>query len=222
MAVLGHDLRSPIQALNARAFVLLKGTLDDAQRAQVRGIERHCARMTALVADILDFAHLRLGNGEIPARRRQCALRAICETAIDEVRATSSGRSIRFGVTTEGHGLWDPSRMQQLLVNIVANAVLHSPPSTLVATALDATADRLEFSVHNWGPPIDARDLSTIFEPFRRVERDDDQAHGLGLGLFIARGIAQAHGGDIRVSSSAESGTTFRIVLDPGLVVSTG
>jgi len=108
----------------------------------------------------------------------------------------------------------DPLRIEQMVSNLVANAVQHGTASGKVAATVVGTTESIEIAVHNEAPPIPQDRLDTVFTPFIRLEAQQRDHHGhLGLGLFIAREIAVAHGGTLTVESNAESGTTFTATI---------
>ena len=107
----------------------------------------------------------------------------------------------------------DPTRVDQVLANLLGNAVQHSPGDTRVDVALLREPDALVISIHNEGDPIPPDLLPELFEPFRRGASAGAKSGSMGLGLFITRRIVEAHRGHIEVTSTAEAGTTFRVCL---------
>jgi signal transduction histidine kinase len=216
IAVLSHDLRAPLHSIQATTRALSAGDLDEKQRSQVKRIDHAASRLATLVGETLDYAQVRLRDGGIAMQRRRCALRVVCEEAIEQVRAVSPERTIVLRASNNLEGLWDPVRIAQLLFHLVGNAISYACPTSTISVTLTSNVQGAEIAVHNWGGPIDEAELPFLFEPFRRGTHDGSNAHGLGLGLFVARAIAKAHGGGIRVSSSEHEGTTFRVALDGG------
>jgi signal transduction histidine kinase len=200
IGVLSHDLRNPLAAITAGA-ALLALPEDNAQRRSsvVTRIMNSAQRMERMIGDLLDVTRARLG-GFMPLERRVVDLQQVCEEAVIEIHAGHPDAVV--GVETEGdlRGLWDPDRLAQVVSNLVAKAIQHGAgtPVTL--------------AVHNGGAPIRPDILPVIFEPLVRGT-EGSAGRSIGLGLFIARAIVSAHGGDIRVSSSADAGTTFTVTL---------
>ena len=188
--------------------------LRPAQANAVNRILRSAARIDALAGLLIDFTYARLGKG-IPARASAMDALAIVERAIDELRETNPGREIRLESNAAAlSGSWDPGRVSQLLSNLVSNALQYGARDAPVTVSLSRdAAGALEVRVHNRGPAIAAGLRPHLFEPHRRGE-GAESAHprGLGLGLFIVREIARAHGGSVEVRSDAQ-GTTFAVSL---------
>ena len=167
-------------------------------------------RMERLIADLLDLANARLG-GSLPLKRQLTDLQQVCEEAIVEVRAAHPDTTLRSQMTGDLHGQWDADRLAQVVSNLLANAVQHGGGTAITLTA-QAQGDAVTLAVQNGGPPIPKHALPSIFEPLARGAMEPS-SHSIGLGLFIARAVVTAHGGDIQVSSSTEAGTTFTVRL---------
>jgi len=216
IAIAGHDLRNPLTAVLVSAQMLLqrREELRPAQANAVNRILRSAARIDALAGLLIDFTYARLGKG-IPARASAMDALAIVERAIDELRETNPGREIRLESNAAAlSGSWDPDRVSQLVSNLVSNALQYGARDAPVTVSLSRdAAGALEVRVHNQGPAIAAGLRPHLFEPHRRGE-GAESAHprGLGLGLFIVREIARAHGGSVEVRSDAQ-GTTFAVSL---------
>ncbi|MFT3913826.1 MAG: HAMP domain-containing sensor histidine kinase [Anaeromyxobacteraceae bacterium] len=197
LGVVGHDLRNPLGAISMSAALLHgRGGLEGWQARAVDRVRSSAGRMGRIIADLLSYTRARLGAG-LPVQRREARLDAIVRKVADELEAQSPDR--RFELTLEGDpaGAWDPDRLEQLASNLLANAVEHGEPGQPVRVAVRGAEDRVELEVRNAGelPPKVAAQL---FEPFSRPpDAESKKASGLGLGLFIAREIARAHGGDV-------------------------
>ena len=212
IAVLGHDLRNPVAAIDAGSRLLLKGDLDDKAAFIVGRIQASTWRMAALIDDVLDFARGRLGAG-LDLKLRSDPLAPVLKQVIDELRTTHPGRVVetRFALDRPVH--CDPRRLAQLLSNLGANAMTHGAADSPVRVCATTRADVFELSVHNSGDPIPPAARQRLFQPFERGTVRPTQ-RGLGLGLYIASEIARAHGGMLKVSSSAqETVFTFQMPL---------
>lgn len=209
IAILGHDLRAPLAAI-VTGFELLRrvGGLKDSGVRAVERIGRSAQRMDAMIEDVLDFARGRFGSG-IPIRRGSCDLGLIASDEVEEMRQAFPGRDIRLEATGDLSGECDASRIEQLLSNLIGNAIKHGADPILVVVRNDG--DELFLSVHNQGPPIAPALLSRLFEPF--LEGTRGATGGLGLGLYIASEIVRAHRGSIAVTSEEGLGTRFEIRL---------
>ena len=167
-------------------------------------------RMTRLIADLLDLTRGRLGGG-IPITPAPANLRAIVRAAIETIEATHPDRHIVTEARGNLEGLWDPDRLGQVIGNLVSNALDHGDATSPVRIDLAEEGNDIAIRVQNAGSPIACEDLPHIFEAFRRGQGGDSM--GLGLGLYIANEIIRAHGGRVDVTSTAQEGTTFKIIL---------
>lgn len=206
IGILGHDLRTPLNAILMASRLLERSGLPTRATDLAVRISRSARRIDAMTGALLLFARGRLGGG-IPVASRECDLAAICRTEVEETRQAYPGRAI--SCTTSGHlvGDWDPDRLEQLLANLISNAVAHGADPIRVQA--HGNGGHVTVSVHNQGPPIAAELLPLLFEPFRSRSHSE----GLGLGLYIVSEIARAHGGSISVRSVEGEGTTFTITL---------
>jgi signal transduction histidine kinase len=215
IAVLGHDLRNPLAAVEAGATLLQKAPLDTRSTQIVRQIKGSTNRMAALIDNVLDFARGRMGGG-VPVVRAPCRLETVLEQVVGELRAGHRDRVITTEFTLEGEVDCDPARVGQLLSNLLGNAVAHGSAEAPIVVTAHNTPDELVISVRNGGTPIPAAALERLFEPFERGAVNP-RAGGLGLGLYIASEIARAHGGVLSASSTSEmTEFTFRMPTSPG------
>jgi len=213
VGILGHDLRSPLAAITTGTALLAIPEDHPERRARVTSrMLSSCQRMERLIADLLDLTRTRLG-GTLPLTRRQADLHQICEDVLLEVRAGHPEIVIETEMAGNLVGDWDPDRMAQVVSNLLGNAIQHgeATPVTLVAKEED---DAITLAVQNGGKPIPPDALPSIFEPLARgPDHSASAGRSIGLGLFIARAIVAAHGGQIEATSSAESGTIFSVAL---------
>jgi len=214
IAVLGHDLRNPIAAIDAGSQLLLKTPLNDRATVLARTIGASAWRMSRLIDNLLDFARGRLGGG-IVLNRQPAVLEPALRHVVDELQSSHPDRAIDAAFDLPQAVDADPDRLGQLLSNLVANALTHgaSDDPVTVRAAIDDGAFLL--SVANSGEPIPPAAMARLFEPFERGAVRPS-AQGLGLGLYIAAEIARAHGGTLDVeSSSAQTKFTFRLPMTP-------
>jgi signal transduction histidine kinase len=163
--------------------------------------------MEGLIRDLLDYARLQGGRG-FPLVRRDVDLRELCSQIVDELGVANASRTIVLEPGGEARGSCDPDRMMQLLGNLVSNALKHGARSGPVRVRCRSCGAGLAMEVENEGPAIPDAVLARMFEPF--VQGAGADRGGIGLGLFIAREIARAHGGDIEARSTAEA-TVFTV-----------
>jgi signal transduction histidine kinase len=217
LGVLGHDLRNPLGAVSMGAeWIERSGTTSSKQAKVVSGIRTAAGRATQILNDLLDLTRSSFGT-EIPLARTKTDIAQLSQEIADEHRAINPDR--RFEVTHEGDpmGFCDPARLGQVLSNLMGNAVQYgdvsSPITVRVAGDDPAT---VTITVHNFGNAIPMEAQALIFQSWMRgqdVHHPPEQGTHLGLGLYIAKLIAEAHGGEISVTSNEQAGTTFSIRL---------
>lgn len=211
IGILSHDLRTPLGAVINGATLLAESEDNPQLRGRVvTRVMRSAQRMKRLIGDLLDLTHARLG-GTIPVTRRTADLQKICEDVVMENRSAHPEAVLRF--TSRGNlaGNWDADRLTQVVANLVGNAIQHGDRTPVTLTA-EGDDDAVTITVHNGGAPIPPHLQSSVFEPLARGGGEQGM-HSIGLGLYIARAIASAHGGHIDVRSSSEHGTTFTVWL---------
>jgi signal transduction histidine kinase len=213
LAVLGHDLRTPLGAiLMSSQFLLETAQLTDGQRAMVEGMERSGQRMKGLVKDLLDLAVTRLGDG-IPIKRVDMDVGALVHEVVAEMLASNPGSRIEVDTSGSLTGRWDRARLAQAFTNLVGNALQHgSRHAPVTITARGDQAECVVVAVSNLGPPIPADRIGGIFGAMKGSGATRDRRH-LGLGLYIVDKIVAAHQGAIAVRSSEGHGTTFTVSL---------
>lgn len=215
LAILGHDVRTPLGAIMMSATGLLMGRdLGPPQQAAASRILSSGARIKGIVNDLLDFTRTRLGAG-IPLAYAEADLAEIGRQTVEEIAAYHPDRVLRFEAPGSLPGSWDGPRVTQALSNLVGNAVQHGSPGTPITVTARGTAGGVTVAVHNLGPVIPPTDLYQIFSPLKRIARGapkPEDAGSMGLGLYIANEVVRGHGGRIEVESSA-AGTTFTVHL---------
>jgi signal transduction histidine kinase len=212
LAVVGHDLRTPLSAIIMAVQVAQRHAAGDAAIASnLARIARSAWRMNEIIRDLLDAARARQGLGMTLASRHASAYE-ICAQAIAELEQVHPGRSIRLSASGDPTLEADASRLLQAISNLVGNALQHGDPDRAVEVHVAGEGGSVAVRVRNAGAPIPPGAIDELFEPFRRGDRAADGNGSLGLGLFIVREIARAHGGTVSVSSDA-AGTTFELRL---------
>lgn len=212
IGILGHDLRGPINTISLMTQRLLRDQhdLDPRQVKRISRVSSALTGMQRMIDELLDFTRGRLEGG-FPVHREEGDLRELVEEAVEETRMTHPDRDVRLRMPPPQermHGEWDWDRVEQALANLLSNAVRHGEDPIEVDVQL--RGDRVEIGVANGGEvPDDV--LPTLFDPFRTTT--GTHGGGLGLGLYIAREIAHAHGGTVEVETGPEHGTRFTLVL---------
>ncbi len=212
--VLAHDLRNPLGAMMTAGQILLMRNegAADLNAKPVSRILSSGQRMMTMIDQLLDVTRARAGGG-IEVRPRNTDLGDLCSQAIDELELAFPRWTIQRKSTGALRGEWDPDRLLQVISNLVSNAGQHGRPQGVVAVNLDGREpDTVILRIQNGGA-IPASVLPSLFDPFRGSRQPPDASRGLGLGLFIVKEIARAHGGSVDVSSSDPEGTTFTLRL---------
>ena len=213
LAILGHDLRNPLAALDMGAGILRQQLTAPAALRVLDRMASSASRMTRMIEQILDLTRSRLTGG-LDLRPQGMDIHATLTKIVDELRGAHPARGIEL-FSPHQVGQWDPDRLEQVFLNLVGNAILHGDPSHPVTIRAEVTAASIVIAVHNHGSAIPSEAQATLFNPFRRGERDSrtSKTEGLGLGLYISQEIVRGHGGDIAIESSDMQGTTFRVTL---------
>jgi signal transduction histidine kinase len=212
-AVLGHDLRNPLNAVRGGAELLTMMQLPEKAVPVVTLIKRSAARMTGLIENVLDFARARLGGGLALNRVADARLAAKLEQVVAEARAVWPEREVSSEIDLGGPVNCDGPRIAQMFSNLLANALTHGDPAGPVRVRARSGGGGFELSVSNRGEPIPPETLKRLFRPYTRAS-DRPGLHGLGLGLYIASQIARAHEGKLEVDSSPEE-TRFTFRMPP-------
>lgn len=215
IAVLGHDLRNPLFAINAGAEMLLRRATDERSVSLIEHIIISSNRAARLVEDVLDFARGRLGSGISVILQPIPDLANALQHVVAEVHRVHPQRLFKLSIGDLRSVKGDRERIAQLLSNLVANAISHGSAQGPVEINAHVEDGIFNLSVGNQGAAIAPQILAQLFQPFTRHAAGTPQ-QGLGLGLYIADQIARAHGGRMEVACAAESGTvfTFRLPVD--------
>lgn len=213
IAVLGHDLRSPLSAIRMSAD-LLEAKLPAGREQQLAiAIRQSSQRMNHLIEDVLDFSRAKLGGG-IPVKRTLVDnLGDVFTAVINEIMMSHPNVTIRQEVVISPGVFCDAGRMGQLLSNLLGNAVAHGARDRPIDVSASMQENHIVLSVMNHGPEIPDVLLPLLFQPFKRAA--GGRGEGLGLGLYIASQIVAGHNGTLSVTSTPEDGTRF-IARFPG------
>ncbi|MET0981845.1 MAG: HAMP domain-containing sensor histidine kinase, partial [Telluria sp.] len=204
IAVLGHDLRTPLGSILLGTDVLALKHPDPGTRPVVERIRRSAVRMAALVDDVVDFTRGRMGTG-IAMTMRDAEVDLTLEQVVDEMRGLYPQRAIEAAIAPGLHLHCDPERIAQLLSNLLKNALVHGSADAPVRVKASLAGGEFVLSVVNQGAELPQSVIDGLFKPYwRAASRSGNE--GLGLGLYIVDQIARAHGGTIEVSS--DGGTT--------------
>ena len=220
LANMSHELRTPLTGILGAAELLRAGVHGELNERQLRtvgileGAGRH---LLSLLSDVLDLA--RIGAGHLTIEPDACTLDEICDLALVLVRTEARRKGIELsfqGPPVPVRFVADPRRLRQVLANLLSNAVKFTPPAgrvDLVASA-DPEGALVRFDVRDTGPGIAREDLPKLFHPFTQLDARLAREHGgSGLGLSLARGMTELHGGRIEVESEPGKGSRFSVVL---------
>jgi signal transduction histidine kinase len=211
MAVLGHDLRTPVRGIRCFAELLLKMPLDREAVEIATFIRDSASRMQGLIDNLLDLARSRLGGGLNLSRNANESLEPVLRAVIAELNASAPDRIVETVFTLEEPVYCDPSRIAQLFSNLLSNALTYGAPDQPVRVRATSKAGAFDLSVANVGEPVPPAALEHLFQPFYRSTVLNNR-EGLGLGLYIAHEIATAHGGTLSVASTQEE-TRFTFLM---------
>ena len=214
MAEAGHELRTPLTAIQGYLQLLSK-------RPEVRQSEllakyvgtalSESKRLARLVGELADAS--RLQSGKLELELEQVELKDIVHRAVEIARALTH-QEIAVREADEVRVVGDPDRLQQVVFNLLTNAIVHAADSEYVDVVLRRVDDHAELQVSDTGPGIPAEDLPLLFSRlYEGVRRGHGRRRGLGLGLFICKEIVSAHGGEIAVETTDREGTTFTVRL---------
>jgi signal transduction histidine kinase len=214
IANVSHELRTPLGALRAVMENIVDG-VEPADPEALRTMLTQVERLGLLVSQLLDLS--RLDAGAEPLRTRPFAVAPLLESVVHEAQ-TASGSSVRVQLSVEPGGLkatGDAERIRQVVSNLLANAIRHSPAGGRVGVGARNGSGAVEFEVSDEGPGIPEGETARVFERFYRADSAHAADGGTGLGLAIARWIVELHGGTIRAERRQPSGCRMVVTLPP-------
>ena len=217
MAILAHDLRSPLSAISMLSHLMERSATTEGARKQSVQIQRSAKEMAGMIRELLEYSRTQLGKG-LPVSPKPCSMLAICRAAVDEVRSARPERTLSLEVPDDLVGVVDDGRLRQALSNLLNNAVQHGDAGSAVSVVVRREGLEIVIEVANQGEPIPPESLQVIFDPLvqlssRSAAAPERPSTNLGLGLFIAREVALGHHGTLEVTSDAEHGTVFTMRL---------
>ena len=220
VANVSHELRTPLSLIKSAAETLIDGGKNDpvVTTRFLDIIDKHANRLTLLIDDLLLLA--RLDSGRVELHLQPVPLRIAAQEALDDAALIARARGVQLdnGVPTGIAAQADPDRLRQVLANLIDNAIKYGrAEGNVTVGGRAAEGGRVELTVRDDGPGIPAEAKARIFERFYRVDKARSREQGgTGLGLAIVKNVVQAHGGDVRVESTPNHGTTFFITLPAG------
>jgi len=213
LGALGHDLRGPLTAVVFTADVLVEKTRGTPLARQAERILSGGLRMTRLLDDLLEYCKSKLGAA-MEINREQCDLGPLIGEEVELLRAAHPDTTFRFESSEHTDGSFDASRIREAVHNLGTNAAKYGQAGTDVGVKVAGNADEVRITVSNSGAPLTDAALQSLFDPLRRGSADasKDERLSLGLGLYLVREIAAAHGGGVK-ATSADGITRFAISL---------
>ncbi|MFM9928138.1 PAS domain-containing sensor histidine kinase [Variovorax sp. H27-G14] len=209
VGIVSHDLRNPLAAI--RMGVQLLERTEGERRGRVLGHVRNSVeRAQRLIEELLDFTQARVGSG-LHVNLQPMDLHEVAERALGELSLAFPDQQITHLAKGPGECFADADRLAQLIGNLVSNAASYGRRGTPIVVRSSIDGPTASVSIHNEGEPIPPGMLADVFEPMVRGVTGSNKVRSVGLGLYIVREIAKAHGGDMRVASSSPEGTTFTL-----------
>ncbi|WP_144109266.1 hybrid sensor histidine kinase/response regulator [Paraburkholderia sp. BCC1886] len=211
MAVLSHDLRTPLSAVLASAEYLMRTSTDEQSTTVAARVKNSSLRMARMVDQLLNLA--RLQGGRLPLQPRSIELANLCRSVIDEFTSRENGKRIVFSSRGNTAGAWDTDLVWQAVSNLISNALHHGAPGGDIGVEVDGdAADSVRMRISNAGT-IPSHVFPHLFKAFGQNNSGARSREGLGLGLHIVQEIARMHGGNVGVQSDDSVGTVFTIEL---------
>jgi two-component system CheB/CheR fusion protein len=216
LATLSHELRTPLSTLLMQSQLLRIGPVDEAKlRRAAESIEKAALTQTQLIDDLLDIS--RIVTGKLKMEIRVFTLASVVRAAAETVAAAAEAKELQLELQLDEvpAASGDPTRLQQVIWNLLTNAIKFTPKGGRVTVVVDAVGSRGRIRVIDTGGGIEPQFLHHVFDRFTQEDRTQTRNHGgLGLGLAIARHLTEAHGGTIQVDSAGKGrGATFTVLL---------
>jgi signal transduction histidine kinase len=218
LAILGHDLRSPLSSILMSASLLLKSDRLEVEQSDLAlRIKRNVSTMSHMINDLLTYASAQIGR-EIPILREAADMENICRLSLEELQSANPTAILQFESAGDLSGHFDPARFQQVLSNLLNNAVKYGEIGLPVTLSARGEGESITLQVKNFGNAIPSDSLEIIFNPLIQLSSNQSNSNSrptdsIGLGLFIAQEIVKGHNGTIEVGSSEKDGTIFTVQL---------
>jgi signal transduction histidine kinase len=217
LAILGHDLRNPLgTVITGATFVMRATDIPSKYVLAATRIFNSGQRMSKLIGDLIDFTRTHLGSG-IPIKPKRMDVAEVCMNVVEELRTSHPERIVDFSSFRREEVFADDDRLAQVFSNLIGNALQYGAHDQPIRVGISSTEQEVSVTVNNKGPVIPAKKLGSVFDPLVRLAVREDSGDlretSLGIGMFIAREIVNAHNGSITVESNEGEGTTFRMTV---------
>jgi len=213
VSLLSHDLLTPLSAVKMSAQLILRQAGDsESLRSLSERIVSNVRRADQMITDLLDANRIRTGE-KLPLSLEPFDLYALVKETLDDLATVQGDRFVLVGdLGLVGH--WDRRGLRRIIENLCNNAVKYGSPEGPVTVSLRLANEKAFMEVQNWGDLISLEDQKSLFQQFRRAPKADGGViKGWGIGLTLVRGVAEAHGGSVKVESETEKGTVFTVML---------
>lgn len=213
VAFLVHELRNPLAVVKGFAIALEEATDrmdEEMMRTSAGAIRRNSDHLAALLDSLVDVYSLTTGGMRL--NRVEVLVGELVHQTVADLEPVLNGNPVRTDIRHDGYALLDPVRIRQALTNLLANAAKYGPKDSSIEVAIDRNTDGLDISVTDEGPGIPPERAPQLFQRFSRLGAEGS---GMGIGLFISKGIARAHGGDLFLDES-DVGCRFVLRLPAG------
>lgn len=217
LAILGHDLRAPLATLSMAGDLLQAESACNEKQGMIgERVTRSSRLMAIMVDDLIGYTRTQLGSG-MPITPKLVDVDQICQESIEDANSIHPNTNFCFTRSSNMTGYFDSVRLHQLFTNLLVNAAQYGEKNRPVILTTSSSSKHVTVQVKNFGAPIAERDLTSVFKPLVQLAASDEldarPKTSLGLGLFVSKEIAAAHGGTITVTSDMENGTVFTVCL---------
>lgn len=207
-----HDMRNPLFLARVSAELIMKNPSDPmANRKYAQKIIKSIDRSNLMIKDLLDSNKLRSGE-KISLQKSQCQLDGLILETCDDLSEVYGPR-FKIRALPKISGMFDFNGVKRILENLMTNAIKYGADKKDITVSLSQIGNEVCIQVHNEGNPIPVEDQSSLFEHYKRAKAQEGQQQGWGIGLTLVKGITEAHGGRVEVTSSEKDGTTFSVYL---------
>jgi signal transduction histidine kinase len=213
VSTLSHDLRSPLTSARLMSEMIRKKIpVDDPQNEKLQRVIKNIDRSNEMISDLLDYSQVQAG-GQLPLELADCDLRTLAQDAIEELE-TLKGKRFSLDAPSVCIGHWSGRALRRVLDNLLTNALKYGSADGMIRVQATMENTEAKLIVANEGNVIPPKELTTLFEPYRRAaSAKQSTTPGWGLGLALVQGIANAHGGSVEAESTPEKGTLFTVTL---------
>jgi signal transduction histidine kinase len=213
VGALSHEIRNPLNSITLLTELLDKSAINESQRKNITRIHKNVESINRMVDDLAVLVRSRMDLG-LSLTKESADLSVIAEETLEAIKLSHPNAMVTIEKMGDVTGTWDKSRLQQMIFNLMSNAVIHSLDQQSTVAIRGANAKVL-LTISNRGKPIPADEQQLIFEPFvhKGGSASAQPSSGLGLGLFVVREIVRPHQGSIEVASNAIDGTAFTVSL---------